>query len=367
MIFNTITLRAERDFQFNNFNLVAFGEYTRGEMSHGGWSVDYDLEPFSHAFPQRGIFTISVGEQEGTIQNMRFGLGARHIWDVAGWKLTPSIGYQIFRHDLQMMNHLYPNPAVFIPLMNQNGDFIFSDGNNYFSVPQGVVPNPGWYQICMSPEDMRVAAAGPGGAPLLDANGDLITIEYNPSWENIPWGVGPGDCVVVGGDGMIQIPGVTHIYNTTWSGLFLGLEAEKQMTFVDRLRFYGQISLPNYRAEGIWPNRTDWQQNPSFIDEGNNGALHFRLEMEYIHRFNPRLEFTLMASMDYFHVGQIPGDLFVAGYHYFITNEFNEVLVDENGQPLTGWQPPFTERISDALLHATWQSFGLHLGVRYAF
>jgi len=369
MVFNEIGFRAERDFQLRDFNMFAFGEYSRGTMSHGGLSMDYDLEPFDHNFPTFGIFTISVGQQTGTIQNFRVGLGARHIWDVSGWKLSPSIGYQVFRHDLQMFDHIYPNPAVYIPLMNQHGDYIFGDLNgNYFSVPPGMAVPDGFFQICMSPEDLRLAASDLSTwAPILDSNGNLITVEYNPAFGNSPWGVGPGECVVIGGDGMIQVRGTTHIYNTAWSGLFLGLEIEKQMTFVDRLRFYAQVSLPHYRAEGIWPNRTDWQQNPSFLDEGSNGSLHYQLEMEYIHRLSDRLELSLRASTEYFHVGQIPGDLYVAGYNFFITDEFRNIIIDDNGLPLMGFQPPFTEKISEALTYATWQSFSLHLGVRYAF
>jgi hypothetical protein len=90
--------------------------------------------------------------------------------------------------------------------------------------------------------------------------------------------------------------------------------------------------------------------------------------MEYIYRFSDRLQLSLKASTDYFHVGQIPGDLYVAGYNYFIENEFGEIIIDDNtGLPLLGFQPPYTQKISDALTYATWQSFGLHLGVKYAF
>jgi hypothetical protein len=285
---------------------------------------------------------------------------------------------------MKMSNHVYPNPAVYIPLMNQFGDYIYGDtAGNYYSVPQGTPVPDDYYQVCMSPEDMLLAASDPATHRpiLIDTDGDgvgdsLQTTEYNPLYEYSPWGVGPGECVVVGGDGMIIVEGVTHIYNTTWSGVYLGIEVEKQMTYVDKLRFYAQVSMPHYKSEGIWPNRTDWQQNPSFIDEGDNDALHYQAEMEYTYQFSGRLQLSLKATTEYFHIGAIGGELYVAGYQYYVTDENNNIVyndlngngvVDPGDTPVLGTQDPYTEKVSDSLKNATWQSFGLHLGVKYAF
>ena len=204
--------------------------------------------------------------------------------------------------------------------------------------------------------------------------------DYNPSMGTTPWGVGPGDCVIIGGDGPVIVEGTTHIYNTTWSGFFVGLEIEKQMTLADKLRFYVQFGLPKYSSEGTWPMRTDWQQNPSFLDEGSKGAYSYLAEMEYNMRLSDRLQLALKVDTNLFHVGNIPGKLYVA--------EYTDVSVDANGNPLfveeiitdpaTGAQttvlvpqletiPAHTEHVSNSLKEATWQSFGLHLGVKYAF
>ena len=374
MVFNEIGLRAEKNFQLRNFDLFAYGEYRQGTMASSGLSMDYDLEPYDPLYPEYGIFTISMGGQTGSTRTTKVGIGARNVWDFHGWKLSPSIGYQIFKHNLTMTDHIYPNPPVYIPLMTEDGDYIFIDGSgNYFSAPPMENIGPGdYYQICMSPEDMKLAITN-GGIPQIDGEGNLITGDYDP-WpgsEYLPWGVGPGDCVVIGGDGMIIVRGTTHIYNTTWSGLYLGLEIEKQMTYVDKLRFYIQASMPHYKSEGTWPNRTDWQQNPSFIDEGDASAMHYQAEMEYIYTFGERLQLSLKASMDYFHIGNVPGELYVAGYQYYVTDDAGNIMCDasvlESCVPLLATQPAYTEKISDSLQYATWRSFALHLGVRYAF
>ncbi|MCL2737723.1 MAG: hypothetical protein FWE17_02585, partial [Alphaproteobacteria bacterium] len=143
---------------------------------------------------------------------------------------------------------------------------------------------------------------------------------------------------------------------------------EKQMTFTDRLRFYFQFGMPNYYSEGVWPHRTDWQQNPSFTDEGSTGAYSYQAEMEYIHQLSDRLQISLRADTSFFNVGNISGQLFVAGYQmYVIDPETGWYILDNNGFPLLQVVEPHTVKISDSLKYARWQSFGLSLSLRYSF
>ena len=381
MIFNEIRVGASHRFNLRDFDLRVFGEYAYGDMSHGGLSMDYDLKPFDSATPEYGIFTVSMGDQSGRSNHFKFGITAHHIWDIGGWKLSPTFGYEIFKHNLEMANHYYPNPGIYLPLMTQNGEYVFGDEyGNYYSVPINAEAPDTWYQVCMSPEDIKIVTNTPTGYP--DGFGalgnNLITGDYNISMGTVPWGVDANQCVIIGGDGPIVVEGTTHIYNTTWSGFYVGLEMEKQMTLKDKLRFYLQFGLPEYSSEGIWPNRTDWQQNPSFIDEGNNGAYSYTAEMEYNYKLSDRLQLSLKVDTNLFHVGNIGGKLYLA--------EYSEYLIDENGQyvmqeikevingvtytyfvPVLETVPAQTQDVSDSLKRATWQSFGLHIGFKYAF
>jgi hypothetical protein len=367
MIFDELSLRVDSNFAVRDMNLFAFGEYRRGTMSRGGFSIDYDLEPYDWSRPNVGIFTISVGGQSGNMDHLRIGFGARNAWNVAGWQFSPSIGYEIFKHNLQMHDHIYPNPAIYLPLLTDMGNYVFGDEfGNFHTVTPGTTPDPEWFQVCMSPEDIMVAMDNGNGTVVVDG-GTLVTIPYQSQWGLIPWGVGPSQCVIIGGDGPIIIPGTTHIYNTTWSGLFLGLEIEKQMTFTDRLRFYFQVGMPHFYSEGTWPNRTDWQQNPSFIDTGSNGSYSYLAEMEYIFSVSERLQLSLRADTNFFHVGQIPGELYVAGFAYWLMDDHGQFILDANDFPILIVVDPHTIKIQDSLKYATWQSFGLHLGIRYAF
>ena len=367
MLFNEINVGAKHVFDVRGFDLAVYADYTRGEMSSGGLSMDYDLEPYDYAIPVEGIFTISMGDQTGNTNRLRLGLAAHHIWDWGGWKITPHIGYEIFKHNLKMSNHIYPNPGVYLPLMLSNGDYVFGDtAGNYYAVQQGIniADDSGLYQICMGPEDIMVVPStyiGPSVGGGISALTGFDTVNWNSGMGDLPWGVTEGECVVIGGDGMVVVDGTTHIYNTTWSGFYLGLEFEKQMTLADKLRFYVQVSMPKYSAEGTWPNRDDWQQNPSFLDEGDNGAFAYRAEMEYLYKLSDRMSLSLRADTDYFHIGKIPGELYIAEETVYTEDPNNP------GSFIIETYPAHTEYVSESLKHATWRSFSARIGLSYSF
>ncbi len=378
MVWNEIRVGASHNFDVKGFDLSVYGEYAYGDMSHGGLSMDYDLKPFESQFPEYGIFTISMGDQSGRSNYFRFGVSAHHIWDIGGWKISPTFGYEIFKHNLEMSNHYYPNPGVYLPLMTDQGNYVFGDElGNYYSVPIGSETPEEWYQVCMSPEDIKIVTNPITG--YYDGFGtlgeSLMTGDYQLSMGPIPWGVESGECVIIGGDGPIIVEGTTHIYNTTWSGFYFGLELEKQMTLKDNLRLYMQFGLPKYSSEGIWPNRTDWQQNPSFLDEGSNGSYSYSAEMEYNYKLRDNLQLSLKVDTNLFHVGKIPGELYIAEYSQYVIDENGQYVMqeiyDEFGQvyyvPLLETVSAHTEKVSDSLKRATWQSFGIHLGLKYAF
>ena len=365
MVFNEINLGAQHNFTLRNFDLFAYADYTYGDMSSAGLSMDYDLEPYDWADARYGIFTISVGDQSGRTNHLRLGIGAHHVWDIAGWKLSPSIGYEVFKHNLKMSNHLYPNPGIYLPLMATSGDYVYGDEQgNYYTLPTNAEVPSDWYQVCMAPEDIKLVNSPTSYASL---GTQFLTTDYTSSMGNVPWGVSTGECIIIGGDGPILVDGTTHIYNTTWSGFYVGLEIEKQMTLSDKLRFYFQFGLPKYSAEGIWPNRDDWQQNPSFLDEGDNGAYSYMAEMEYNMKLSNRLQLALKVDTNYFHVGKIGGELYVAAYGEYLIDENGQYILDENGNPIYKTTAAHTEVITESLKEAIWQSFGVHLGVKYAF
>ena len=366
MIFNEINVGVQHNFTLRNMDMFAYADYTYGDMEKGGLSMDYDLEPYDWADQRYGIFTISMGDESGRTNHLRLGVGARHVWDIWGWKLSPSIGYEIFKHNLKMSNHLYPNPGIYIPLMGTNGDYVYGDAKgNYYTLPTDAAAPSDWYQVCMSPEDMKIVSTP--DASYVSLGTGFTTVDYYPALDTKPWGVSSGECVIIGGDGPILVDGTTHIYNTTWSGFYVGLEVEKQMTLSDKLRFYVQFGLPKYSSEGIWPNRDDWQQHPSFLDEGDNGAYSYLAELEYDLKISNRLQLSFKVDTNYFHVGKIDGELYLAAYGYYLVDDDGQYILDEYGNVIYQTTSEETKKITESLKEANWQSFGLHIGFKYAF
>ena len=99
MVFDEIGVGLQHNFSIRSFDMFATAEYSMGFMSHGGMSMDYDLEPYDASKPYDGIFTISVGDQTGRTNHLKVAIGAHHVWDIGGWKLSPSFGYEIFNHN----------------------------------------------------------------------------------------------------------------------------------------------------------------------------------------------------------------------------------------------------------------------------
>ena len=102
--------------------------------------------------------------------------------------------------------------------------------------------------------------------------------------------------------------------------------------------------------------------------------------MEYDYKLSDRLRLSLKIDTNYFHVGKIPGELYVAEYSQYVIDENGQYVMvpeyeyDADGKviatyyvPLLEQVPAHTEKVSDSLKRAVWQSFGLHVGFKYAF
>ncbi len=362
MIFNEIGVNLAKTFDLGDYPIQLKADYRHGTMADSGDSYDDDLRT-NPLDPYASLYTISVGKSEGKTDSFRLAVGAKDIWNLGGWKLTPYIGYEIFQHDLKMKDHRYPNQGVNIPALTQNGNYIFTDGDGtFYSGTEATDTYP--YQVCLSPEDLPIFTNFTGTTTTLNQTTWVSTPPDYP-----PWGVSADQCVVIGGDGEILVDGITHIYNTTWSGFFVALGLEKQFSINDKLSAYAQIGVPYYESDGIWPNRTDWQQDPSFTDKGS-GGFSYKLEAEYTYAFSPSLKLSIKVDTDYYRKGKTEGTLYAAGYW--------DYTYDSDGIPETDcssgtcyyvmeYKNPESIHDPDALKWAEWQSFGLHIGLKTIF
>ncbi|MBQ6012246.1 MAG: hypothetical protein IJL23_03960 [Alphaproteobacteria bacterium] len=73
------------------------------------------------------------------------------------------------------------------------------------------------------------------------------------------------------------------------------------------------------------------------------------------------MQISLKADTNYFHVGKISGELYVAKSVVYYEDELNP------GNWYAEEIPAYTEHVNEALKEANWRSFGLHLGLTYSF
>ena len=89
--------------------------------------------------------------------------------------------------------------------------------------------------------------------------------------------------------------------------------------------------------------------------------------MEYNLRLSDRMQLSLKVDTNAFHVGEIPGKLYQAEYSQYLLDENGQYVLDDYGWPILENIPASTVDISKSLKEADWQSFGLHLGIKYSF
>ena len=73
------------------------------------------------------------------------------------------------------------------------------------------------------------------------------------------------------------------------------------------------------------------------------------------------MSLSIRADTNYFHVGKIPGELYVAAAQIYVEDE------DNPGNFIIEEQPAYTEHVSESLKEATWRSFGVYVGLKYSF
>ena len=79
------------------------------------------------------------------------------------------------------------------------------------------------------------------------------------------------------------------------------------------------------------------------------------------------MQLALRADTNYFHVGALSGELYVAQYTTYMVDADGQYVLDTNGYPMLQTIAAHTEHVENSLKYANWQSFGLHMGVKYAF
>ncbi len=341
---NQTIFNVSRDFIFKNRQYVVSATYGTGSASSDRTSDD---DVFNEAH------IISLGKGKANLTDWSLSLGMRNVYNLAGFDITPVIGYKSKQQDFEMYDHTVPAPFYLEFFCNgvdettgvctggiqlndsthklTQNDVYYTDSNEQVSISDMTIPGQvqvdGYiytnleYGMQIYEEDFCYIAqsgrevciiAGEQGANLLNAFGGVSST--------------------------FTTEGTTHIYNVTWEGPFIGVNMERAFSPREVVKIYGEFFKPSYSVWGNWPNRTDWAHDPSFVDDGGS-AWGVSFDATYKYKIKNSIELTLGI--------------------------FYEYLKEKNGDTTQYYADGSVEFYENALALARWKSYGLALGIAF--
>ena len=242
---------------------------------------------------------LSAGtSKDGTQMGFNVGFGLTDFFTWGKMKVTPSVGFRYFKHELSTQNNkglavgvLQADTAVNC-METQDGETQCSPlvvfGNGFDS--DGNLTNPVFSGLT------PVKRVGENGFTPITSESDTVIgyVFYTPAGKPV---------YDTPGTYYYEQAGTSHKYETTWMGPYLALDMEYQINNNNLIAMGIELGLPIYKSEGVQPYRYDWEQSPSVKDEGSFGdAYHLGLNMNWMTAITDSTMFTLGFMYDYYKV-----------------------------------------------------------------
>jgi hypothetical protein len=346
--------KASRDFMLKNRQYVFSAGFSTGSLKTSRTSDD---DIFNE------LHIISLGSGSASLSSWNVGVGIRNWGKVAGFDVTPSVGWKNKSQKFEMADHVAPAPFYF-------DEMCFPDEYGLCDDIYLNDPAISWLLDYVYLVDKNGNEYRPSNAAEWDDVSAIYAISLNGTVnlshnmlvpdEDFCWVTDGGRtaCLmeydIEGYNNVSYLFGgvsslndqrglTTHKYYVTWAGPYIGLSLERALSQKETLLLYGELFKPVYRAEGDWPLRTDWMHDPSFIDDGGS-AWGFMAELEYKYKFAARAEFTVGLSREWIKETMADTTLYFA---------------DDYGQPAgTGFY-------SDAIYTARWKNTSIFAGITF--
>ena len=335
-----------RDFMIKNRQYVFNFTYGSGSSSTDRTSDD-DIFNEYHL--------ISLGKGSADLKDMSLSLGMRNVYNLAGFDITPVIGYKRKEQKFEMSDHVAPAPfylEYFCEDVDANN--VCTGGINL--VDHGLTSRDVYYvDDYDNPLSDEVTAAD------MMINGEVTVDGY--IYTNLVWGMQIGEedfcyvaasgnnvCIDMGPNGsnllaafggvssIMETEGVTHMYYVTWEGPFVGVNLERMISQREILHIYGELFKPSYKVWGNWPNRDDWMHDPSFVDDGGS-AWGFSFDATYKYLIKNSIALTLGIN-----------------YEYIKENNADTTLYTADGETLF---------LPGSIYLARWKHYGVGIGLTF--
>lgn len=277
------SLGGQYGMQFGDSSMVD-DDITGGGFFLQYWNVDLTGDGnVDQVWSQQG-HALSVGtSNDGHMMGAYAGLGLVDAWRIGSFRVTPSVGYRLFKYKLDTKR----NYGMSLDTANGATNYCQSSGGETQCLP---------FLVFVDDADSPLLGTIDG----VDLNGDGFVDTY--SYIGVPNGA---KYVETENTYYYYQDGVSHSYEVDWSGPYLALDMEYDFSADDAINARLEFGLPNYTATADQPYRPDWQHPKSLEDKGGFGdAYHIGLMTNWVHSLTDSLMLTAGVTFDYYHVSK---------------------------------------------------------------
>ena len=232
---------------------------------------------------------LSIGTSSGgNMMGFNVGLGLSDFFKVGNVKFTPSVGYRYFKYKLE----------------TEKNYGLSVDTSACFEVNGEIQCDPA---IIVNLAD--------GKQQIIWRNDITGEMEISSNATSID----------TGGTYYFQQPGVSHSYETSWSGPYVALDMDYVINQNNAVNGRVELGLPGYKSTGDQPYRFDWQHPKSVEDEAGIGsALHFGLGANWTTAITDSVALSIGLTYDYYSVSGADAKTYLNGDYY--TDLYNTIL-----------------------------------------
>jgi len=338
---------------------VQFGDspMVDDDISNGGYLVTTWTDGNNTIGYQTG-HAISVGTSNGGSQygfNVAFGL--TDFFKYQKIKMTPSIGYRYFKHELKTKK----NYGLTLDI------FEATDAHDSVTCISGYLG-----EIQCDPFLLFYDASG---NPSI--TGRVIDDYGNISYVQIPAGSVELD---TGGTYYYEQMGTSHKYETTWAGPYIAMDAEYTIDSKNAVVAGIELGLPIYTAEGNQPYRYDWAHPKSVEDTSSFGdAYHLGLNAMWKTAVSDSTMLTVGFTYDYYHVSKASAKTFLNSAYYMelydayedayaaATSEAEQQFYLNAMEEIEGYRSAGWVLKSSKEVNSVYKSMGIRIGVEVKF
>ena len=265
------------------------------DITNGGYLVEEWVVDTNTIIPQIGHALSKGTSKDGNLLGFNVGFGLTDFWRLGNMKITPSIGYRYLKYKLETQN----NYGLMVDTLS-GVHSCFTDGRGETQCDPVLI----FYNNTLNDTPLIVDRG--------DTNGDGV---YDTS-DKIPVPTGYA-YVYAGNTYYYEQTGVSHSYETEWSGPYLALDMVYDINQNNSVNGRVELGLPGYKSTGDQPYRPDWQHPKSVEDSADMfSGFHFGMVANWKTAITNSLSLSLGLTYDYYSVGGANTKTYLSEQYY---------------------------------------------------